>query len=129
MAAGQSIVESLAMIDNNFWLNKRVFMTGHTGFKGSWLLLWLLKLGAKVYGYSKRAESYSLYNHIDFDSLSKEKFDVNFVSIEGDILDLQNLKNAVDLAQPEIIFHLAAQPLVLQPHDEQVVHKNYRLHT
>lgn len=120
MAAEQSLVESLGMMGNDFWLNKRVFLTGHTGFKGSWLLLWLLKLGAKVYGYSKRPESFSLYNHIDFERLSKEEFDANFVGIEGDILDLPNLTSAVDLAQPEIVFHLAAQPLVFQSYLDPV---------
>lgn len=85
--------------------NKKVFITGHTGFKGTWLGLWLQKLGAKVYGYS--LAPYSIPNHF---SLIQDKNDIR--SYIADINDLQTLQNVLLEVDPDIIFHLAAQPLV-----------------
>lgn len=85
--------------------NKKVFITGHTGFKGTWLGLWLQKLGAKVYGYS--LAPYSTPNHF---SLIQDKNDIH--SYIADINDLQTLQNTLLEVDPDIIFHLAAQPLV-----------------
>ena len=65
------------------------------------------------------AEPYSLFNQIDFTGISTEEFEASFVSME-DILDLTNLKNAVNHAQPEVVFHLAAQPLVLQSYIDPI---------
>ncbi len=82
---------------------KTVFLTGHTGFKGSWLALWLHEMGAKVIGYSLEAPTNP--NHI---SLLK----LPITSIVGDIRDLESLNRAMAQHKPDIVFHLAAQPLV-----------------
>lgn len=90
----------------NFFANKRVFITGHTGFKGSWLSLWLTKLGAQVCGYSLEPNTVpALYNVLNL----KTRI---YKSIIGNILDYTNLEQAINDFKPEIIFHLAAQPLV-----------------
>jgi len=83
--------------------NKRVFITGHTGFKGSWLALWLQQLGAEVCGYALAPNT--IPNHF-------EETKNNYTSIIGDIRDAEKLQQAVRDFQPEIVFHLAAQPLV-----------------
>lgn len=85
------------------YYNKKVLITGHTGFKGSWLALWLLNLGAEVIGYSLKPPSSP--NHFDLLNLP-------LVSIHGDILDFGNLGEAINKYKPEILFHMAAQPLV-----------------
>jgi CDP-glucose 4,6-dehydratase len=85
--------------------NKRVLVTGHTGFKGAWLSLWLSYLGAEVAGYSlKPPTTPSLFDVINL----KDKM----ISIEGDIRDENKLKEVFQQCNPEIVFHLAAQPLV-----------------
>ena len=89
----------------SFWKGKRVFVTGHTGFKGGWLSLWLQQLGAEVTGYALEPES-SL-NLFDIADVSR-----GMTSVIGDICDTQRLGVAVDRAQPEIVIHMAAQPLV-----------------
>ena len=92
-----------------FWQNKRVFITGHTGFKGSWLVLCLLHLGAEICGYSTDS---SMRESI-FKS-NKKRFINNMAHIVGDIQDYSSLRQAIADFQPDIIFHLAAQPLVLE---------------
>jgi len=88
---------------NNIYKNKRVFITGHTGFKGSWLAFWLKQLGAKVYGYSLeppiKCNHYRLLN-------------LNIQSTFEDIRDHCKLSNAISSFKPDIVFHLAAQALV-----------------
>ena len=84
---------------------KKILITGHTGFKGSWLTLWLIKLGAKVIGYSLEPPTKpSLFEILNL----KEKI----VHIIGDIRDEEKLKNIFKKYKPEIVFHLAAQSLV-----------------
>lgn len=91
--------------------DKKVFITGHTGFKGTWLGLWLQRLGAKVYGYS--LAPYSNPNH--FTLLQ----DCNHIhSHIADINDLQNLQKTLLEVKPDIIFHLAAQPLVRESYQD-----------
>ncbi len=91
--------------DRNYWAGKRVFVTGHSGFKGSWLCLWLHALGADVYGYALDPPTKpSLFVEASVASLIS--------STIGDVRDLDSLYNSMQAAQPEIIFHLAAQPLV-----------------
>ncbi|EAI8833077.1 CDP-glucose 4,6-dehydratase [Campylobacter coli] len=90
----------------DIYKNKKVFITGHSGFKGSWLSLWLHYTGAKIYGYSLKPNT--IPNH--FDILSMQKiFEKSYFE---DIDDYIKLENALLECQPEIIFHLAAQPLV-----------------
>jgi CDP-glucose 4,6-dehydratase len=92
-------------INKTFWKNRRVFLTGHTGFKGSWLALWFYLLGAKVTGYSLKAPTTpSLFELCRIDKLVD--------SIIGDVRDLKKLKQAMLAAKPQIVIHLAAQPIV-----------------
>lgn len=100
---------------NNIYKNKRVFITGHTGFKGSWLSIWLTKLGAEVCGYSLEPNTKpSMFEELKIDSkISK--------SIIGDILDEKILEKSIKDFQPDIIFHLAAQPLVRLSYQEPVL--------
>jgi CDP-glucose 4,6-dehydratase len=94
------------LIDASFWRNKKVFLTGHTGFKGGWLSTWLSEMGSNVTGYSLLPNTEpSFYSKLNVSSIITE-------SIIGDIRDFNNLKNKIMKSQPEIIFHLAAQPLV-----------------
>ncbi|HKC64051.1 MAG TPA: CDP-glucose 4,6-dehydratase [Pyrinomonadaceae bacterium] len=88
-----------------FWKDKRVFITGHTGFKGSWLSLWLQLLGAEVVGYSQPAPTEpSLFE--------LARVAERMQSIEGDVGDFAHLDRALSAAQPEIVVHMAAQSLV-----------------
>lgn len=93
------------MTDTSFWRGKRVFVTGHTGFKGSWLSLWLLKLGAEVRGYS-------LPPPTDPSLFAALGLDKELDHVTGDIRDAGSLERALGEFKPEIVFHLAAQPLV-----------------
>lgn len=95
------------MVLRDFYLGKRVLVTGHTGFKGSWLIKILSGFGAKLCGYSLESNtSPALYNIINGDALCESHI--------GDISDLNKLKSVFDSFRPEIVFHLAAQPLVLE---------------
>jgi CDP-glucose 4,6-dehydratase len=92
-------------MSSSFWAGKHVFLTGHTGFKGSWLSLWLQSLGAEVTGYALKP----LTNLNLFEIAYVEK---GMHSVIGDIRDLDHLKRAIKEANPEILIHMAAQPLV-----------------
>lgn len=101
-------------MDNLFkgiYQGKRVMLTGHTGFKGSWLLLWLQQMGATVRGYSLSPIAES--SHIDLLQLSDP-------STIGDIRDARRLKDEFEKFKPEIVFHLAAQPLVKKSYVDPV---------
>ena len=87
--------------------NRRVLITGHTGFKGSWLALWLKHLGAEVIGLSLPHPP-TVPNCFDVIGLDK-----HLIDIRGDIRDYQNVHDTIETHQPEIVFHLAAQPIVL----------------
>lgn len=96
---------SRAMIDTDFWRHKKVFITGHTGFKGSWLCLWLHSLGAKVSGYALDPPTDpSLFELCRIDTLVQ--------SMIADVRDGSSLMKAMHEAGPEIAIHMAAQPLV-----------------
>jgi CDP-glucose 4,6-dehydratase len=88
---------------SGIYKDKTVLVTGYTGFKGSWLVYWLSQMGAKVVGYSLEAPTTP--NHI-------ELLNLDIVSIIGDIRDLEKLNQTFEKYKPDIVFHLAAQPLV-----------------
>ena len=96
---------------NGIYKNKTILLTGHTGFKGSWLAFWLTKMGAKVIGYALEAPTQP--NHLAL-------LDFDMVSIIGDIRDQKMLDKTFNEYQPDIVFHLAAQPLVRLSYDEPV---------
>lgn len=96
-----------------FWKDRRVFLTGHTGFKGSWLSLWLQRLGAQVTGYALPPNTNpSLFEMADVEH--------GISSIFGDIRDKERLQKAMQASDPEVIFHLAAQPLVRESYEAPV---------
>lgn len=100
-------------VDPSFWANKRVFLTGHTGFKGGWTALWLRRMGAHVTGFALEPPT------------RPALFDVarvadGMTSIIGDIRDQAALESALLAADPEVVIHLAAQPLVRASYDDPV---------
>ena len=97
----------------NFWNGKKVFLTGHTGFKGSWTSLWLKKLGSKVKGYSLEPNT----NPSLFEVLKLEK---SISSEVGDIRNLDNLHKSMQEFEPDIVLHMAAQPLVRDSYKDPI---------
>ncbi len=94
-------------IEREFWNGKRVFVTGHSGFKGTWLCAWLAEMGAEVTGYALAPRmNPSLYALAGLDRRTR--------GLHGDVRERHTLAAAMRIADPEIIFHLAAQPLVKQ---------------
>lgn len=89
----------------SFYKNKRVFITGHTGFKGSWMCKVLLNLGASVYGYA--LEPPTIPSLFELSGIGKE-----IVSVIGDIRDLEFLKKSIKDSAPDVVIHMAAQPIV-----------------
>ena len=98
-------VTKIPPVDLSAYRNKKVFLTGHTGFKGSWMSVWLSQLGAQVKGYSLKPENISLYGQI-FKKLN------NHQSVIADINNQKVLEKELIEFQPDFIFHFAAQPLV-----------------
>lgn len=104
---------AVTMADAAGWAGRRVFLTGHTGFKGSWLALWLADLGAEVTGYSLPPPTNpSLFEQARVAELVRH--------VEGDVRDLDHLAGALAEARPEVVLHLAAQPLVRYSYSEPV---------
>ncbi len=107
-------MDDLVMIKKTFWKNKRVLITGHTGFKGSWLSLWLNKLGAEVFGISLEPDSKPcLFSQASVGSLISESHLI-------DICNLEELRDVIFRIKPEIVFHLAAQPLVIKSYHDPI---------
>lgn len=101
------------MIDLTFYKGKNVFITGHTGFKGSWLSRMLIQAGANVTGYSLPAPT-------NPNLFSLANIETNMHSIIGDVRNFQALRKAICESRPEIVLHLAAQPLVRESYDRPV---------
>lgn len=101
-------------VNSGFWSDKRVFLTGHTGFKGSWLAFWLLEMGADVYGYALAPQTdRDLYHLLDLER--------HMHSTIADLEDTDGLRCAMREADPDIVFHLAAQPLVRLSYEKPLV--------
>ncbi len=96
-----------------FWRNKKVFLTGHTGFKGAWLSLWLQDLGAHVTGYSLAPPTQP--NLFDQANVARD-----MTSVIGDVCDAEHLRSAMQTASPQIVIHMAAQALVRQSYEDPV---------
>jgi CDP-glucose 4,6-dehydratase len=105
----ESALENL--IDKRFWKGRRVFLTGHTGFKGGWLGLWLQSLGAEVTGYALPPPSTP-------NLFEAAQVGAGMRSVIGDIRDAAALKQAMTESKPEIVLHLAAQALVRYSYEE-----------
>lgn len=102
----------MGSINNQFWRGRSVFITGHTGFKGSWLAIWLEHLGARVYGYAlKPATNPNLFDAADVRQGLENHY-------EADIRDLPQLITSIKAAKPEIVIHMAAQPLVRESYKD-----------
>jgi CDP-glucose 4,6-dehydratase len=102
----------MGTIDTEFWRDRRVFITGHTGFKGGWLTIWLKHLGAHVTGYAlKPATSPNLFDEAEVSGGLDKHY-------EADIRDAGKLIAAVEAAAPEIVIHMAAQPLVRESYKD-----------
>jgi CDP-glucose 4,6-dehydratase len=102
-----------SMVDFNFWRNKKVFITGHTGFKGSWLCLWLHSMGAKVTGYSmKPPTDPSLFELCNIDEIVS--------SYVADVRNKEQMIRALLDSTPDIVVHMAAQPLVRESYKNPV---------
>jgi CDP-glucose 4,6-dehydratase len=93
----------MAGVNPKFWRDKKVFLTGHTGFKGSWMGAWLTRLGARVTGFSLAPETTPSH----FAMLPKE-----YENLEGDLRDLEAVRGALRRATPDVVVHMAAQSLV-----------------
>ena len=105
---------------DNFFKSKRVLVTGHTGFKGSWLVSWLLQKGALVRGIALNTETNSpIYTLLNSSNMESSHY--------LDILDLNKLKELINEFAPEIVYHLAAQPIVIESYNDPIyTHKvNY----
>ncbi len=101
------------MVDKEFWKGKKVLVTGHTGFKGSWLSLWLNEMGSEVYGYALESETNpSLFSQLRLESLMNHYL--------GDIRDADLLRDYILKVQPDVIIHMAAQALVRRSYKEPV---------
>ena len=106
-------VGEISMLDLNFYKGKRVLVTGHTGFKGSWLCKILVNAGAIVTGYSLRPTTTpNLFSMLNLES--------EMQSIIGDVRDLEHLKKVFNDVNPEIVMHLAAQPIVRDSYKDPV---------
>lgn len=100
-------------VETSFWHGKRVLVTGHTGFKGSWLCLWLQEMGAEVSGIA-------LAEHFDPSLFEDAGVAAGMTSYEGDVRYLERVREVLETAQPEIVIHMAAQSLVRESYADPV---------
>lgn len=101
------------MVNRLFWNKKKVFLTGHTGFKGGWLATWLLDMGSLVYGYALKPNTEPSY-------CTQCGLEDRMCSVIGDIREQDTLRRALQMAEPEIVIHMAAQSLVRRSYKEPV---------
>lgn len=113
MGVGTGTLERVGMIDPAFWRDRRALVTGHTGFKGGWLCLWLEELGARVSGYA--LEPSTTPNLFDLADVGQ-----GMRSLIGDVRDGAAVRSAFQETEPEIVFHLAAQSLVRRSYADPV---------
>ena len=100
-------------MNSSFWSGKKVFITGHTGFKGSWLSIWLNEMGATLKGYSlEPITKPSLYYEVNVSTIMQSEY--------GDIRDFPKLSKSISDFKPDVIFHLAAQALVRQSYKDPI---------
>src|SRR5262245_1423591 len=108
------VADRLAMLQRAFWKDRRVFLTGHTGFKGSWLSMWLHALGAQVTGFALDPPTQpSLFEQARVASMLHR-------SIRGDIRDFSSLKDAIDGCRPDVVIHMAAQSVVRRAYEDPI---------
>jgi CDP-glucose 4,6-dehydratase len=113
VVASQASVPARGHLDRAFWRGRRVFVTGHTGFKGSWLTLWLNSLGAEQTGYALEPPTEpSLYVQARVSACGR--------SVVGDVRDVSRLKQAVADCRPEVVLHMAAQSVVKRGYTDPV---------
>lgn len=111
MLETRTVMFEFAFLKNSFYKNKKVLVTGHTGFKGTWFCRILLNLGANVTGYSLQPPTQpNLFSLADVESKMN--------SVIGDVRDFEHLQNLFTEVQPEIVFHLAAQPIVRESYKD-----------
>jgi CDP-glucose 4,6-dehydratase len=101
------------VLDRAFWKGRRVFLTGHTGFKGSWLSIWLNALGAQVTGYALDPPTQP--NLFELAAAAD-----SIRSVRGDIRDFQQLKDSIDECRPDVVIHMAAQSIVRRGYDDPI---------
>jgi CDP-glucose 4,6-dehydratase len=117
---GTRSLEDVVMF-GDLYADRRVFVTGHTGFKGSWLTLWLLDLGADVTGYALGPPTQpNMFEAVGIGiaEVGRAAAAGRFTDLRGDVRERRALRRALDMAAPEIVFHLAAQPLVRRSYAE-----------
>ena len=101
------------MINRKFWTNKKVFLTGHTGFKGGWLASWLLDMGSQVFGFALKPDTFPSY-------FTLCGLDERMASTIGDIREEGTLKDELCKTEPEVVIHLAAQSLVRRSYEHPI---------